>query len=208
MILRVGLTGGTASGKSTVARMLRDLGAEVIDADGIVHELYRPGEAGHRAVVKRYGTDILNEDGTISRQKLAGLAFADAKSAAELNALIHPLVRKREEEMLSQQEQSGNDRIFVIEATLLLEAGGRERYARIIAVEAPRRAQIDRAVRRGMSAEDAERRIKRQMTPEERRRKADYVVVNDGDLAQLGEKTRQIYGQLQADLQKRKRSKQ
>ena len=104
MILKVGLTGGTASGKSTVARLLGEMGCLVIDADAVVHDLYRPGQAGHKALTERFGSAVLQHDGTVNRAWLAGL-FADPAKTAELNALIHPLVIAREKEILAEQQQ-------------------------------------------------------------------------------------------------------
>ena len=198
MILKVGLTGGTASGKSTVARHLAQRSCVVIDADALVHQLYRPEEEGYRAVVKHFGSSILSADGTIDRNRLAELAFQSPEKTAELNALVHPLVIAREAELI---EQLGDeDRIVVVEATLLLEAGGRERYDRIVVLEAPREIQVQRAVRRGMAREDAERRIDRQMKPEQRLQLADYIVRNDGDEAKLAQETDSLYRQLRQDL--------
>ena len=200
MILKVGLTGGTASGKSTVARLLEELGCFVIDADRVVHDLYRPGEAGYHAVVGRFGKEILAPDGMIDRQKLAALAFQSPESSEELNALIHPLVIAREKQMLSQ-EKAG---IVVVEATLLLEAGGRDRYDKIVVVEASPELALKRAVERGMKRQDAQSRISRQMASDERRAFADYIIQNDGDIKQLAERVRQLHAQLQNDLKEKR----
>jgi len=198
MILRVGLTGGLASGKSTAGRILAGLGCVVIDADRIVHDLYRPGEPGWEALVGHYGRDILHGDDEIDRPKLAALALSTPEGAAELNGLIHPLVLEREAEIIAAEERRfpDEDRIVVAEATLLLEAGGRERYDRIIVVDAPRELQIRRAVERGLTKEDAARRIARQMTREQRRALADYVIGNDGDLGALERSTRLVWDDL------------
>src|SRR5258708_5913039 len=111
MILRTGLTGGLASGKSTIARFFAVLGCVTVDADQIVARLYQPGEAGHEALVRTYGSGILLEDGTIDRRKLAGIAFATEESAKALNALIHPLVVAEETEWMAAEEQKPGDRI-------------------------------------------------------------------------------------------------
>lgn len=202
MILRVGLTGGIASGKSTVAQTLAGLGCMVIDADAIVARLYQPGEAGYDALVRAYGERIVGPDGEIDRPKLARIAFADEESAKRLNALIHPLVIDEEERMIAAEAQRfpERDRIAVVEATLLLESGGRGRYDRIIVVDADPHTQIERAVARGMDRTDAERRMARQMARDHRRRHADYVIENNGDLGELETLACNVYEKLQADL--------
>jgi dephospho-CoA kinase len=206
MILRVGLTGGIASGKSTVGILLRELGCFVFDADAIVRELYRPDEAGFEAVVSRYGDEVLSPAGEIDRAALARLAFATASSAAELNTLIHPLVIAREDELFEElrKEMKGSDAIAVVEATLLIEAGGRDRYDRIIVVDADPPTQLERAVKRGMKAPDARSRMERQMTREERLARADYLIENNTDLASLRSATESVYRQLLGDLERLK----
>jgi dephospho-CoA kinase len=208
MILRVGLTGGIASGKSTVARTLAGLGCMVADADAVVAKLYRPGEAGYEAIVRTYGRDILRADGEIDRPKLAAIAFVDDASAKRLNELIHPLVIDQEEDIITGEARRfpDRDRIVVVEATLLLESGGRKRYDKIVVVDSEHEVQIDRAVRRGLQRPDAERRSARQMSREERRKHADYVIENNGDIRTLEMETLRVYEKLRDDLQEKKKS--
>ena len=208
MILRVGLTGGIASGKSTVARTLAGLGCVVVDADAVVSRLYRPGEAGYEALVGAYGREILRADGEIDRPKLAAIAFVDDESAKRLNALIHPLVIDQEEDIIGGEARRfpDRDRIVVVEATLLLESGGRKRYDKIVVVESEPHLQIDRAVRRGMQRDDAQRRSARQMAAADRRRHADYVIENNGDIGTLERETMRVYDKLRGDLQDKKKS--
>lgn len=194
MILRAGLTGGIASGKSTIARMFGDFGCIVLDADALVAELYRPGNAGHRALVRTYGTDILRPDGEVDRQQLANVAFADSAAAQKLNVLIHPLV------MEEAEKRAPKDGIYIVEATLLLEAGGKQRYDKVIVVDVDPATQIARGVARGMSREEVERRIRHQMPRADRLAAADYVIENNGDLDQARREVRRVYEALQADL--------
>ncbi|HUO83674.1 MAG TPA: dephospho-CoA kinase [Thermoanaerobaculia bacterium] len=201
MILTVGLTGAIASGKSTVARFLGESGCAVIDADEIVRVLYGPGERGYAALLREYGTTILDERGEIDRSRLSDLALSTAEGAEKLNSLIHPLVIDREREWTSALETGGFEGIAVVEATLLLEAGGRERYDRIVVVEAPPQIQIARAIARGSTREETERRIARQMGPAQRRALADYVIRNDNDLAALRAATNRVYQFLLQDLE-------
>ncbi len=203
MILEVGLTGGLASGKSTVARTLAALGALTIDADRVVAHLYRPGQAGHAALLREYGPEVLRPDGEIDRARLADIAFATPQSAQRLNALIHPLVIAEERRMIDAVE----DGIVVNEATLLLEAGGRARYDKIVVVDVPPEVQVERAVARGMSREDAVRRIARQMPRQERLRYADYVIDNSGGVRELEAATEGVFEALTRDLaEKRQKS--
>jgi dephospho-CoA kinase len=208
MILRVGLTGGIASGKSTVARTLAGLGCMTIDADSIVARLYGPGEAGYEALVHTYGQEILRADGEIDRAKVARIAFVSDEAAKKLNALIHPLVIDEQERMIASEARRfpNRDRIVVIEATLLLEAGGKGRDDRIIVVDSDPSKQIERAVARGMERRDAELRMARQMPRAERRRQADYVIENDGDLHALEIEACRVYEKLQADLAQKKKN--
>ena len=208
MILRVGLTGGIASGKSTVGRTLAGLGCVVIDADAVVSRLYRPGEAGHEALVRAYGREILRADGQIDRPKVAAIAFVDDQAAKKLNDLIHPLVIAQEEQTITAEAERfpDRDRIVVIEATLLLESGGKKRYDKIIVVDSEPEIQIDRAVKRGMERQDAERRSARQMLRKERRTQADYIIENNGDVRTLEMETMRVYEKLRADLEAKKKS--
>ena len=204
MILRTGLTGGIASGKSTIARFFAALGCVTIDADQIVARLYQPGQAGHEALVRTYGSGILLEDGTVDRRKLAGIAFASEESAKALNALIHPLVAQEEIDWMAAEEQKPGDRIVIVEATLLIEAGGEERFDRIVVVDVDSETQIARAVARGMTREEAARRIAHQMSRQERLQHADYVIDNSGDLQAAEAETRRVYEALLRDLEERR----
>jgi dephospho-CoA kinase len=199
MILRVGLTGGIASGKSTIARMFASLGCIVVDADQIVARLYQPGEAGHEALVRTYGAGILLPDGAIDRRKLADLAFASDESAKALNALIHPLVIAEQARMMEETPEG----IVMVEATLLIESGGKDRFDRIVVVDVDPDTQLARAIARGMTREDAERRIAHQMAREERLRYADYVIDNSGDLRAAHVETRRVLALLERDLRER-----
>jgi dephospho-CoA kinase len=200
MILRTGLTGGIASGKSTIARIFATLGCITVDADQIVTRLYQPGQAGHEALVRTYGSGILLPDGAIDRRRLADVAFASDESAKALNALIHPLVMAEEAGIMGEEERTPGDRIVMVEATLLIEAGGRERYDRIVVVDADPAIQLARAMARGMAREDAERRIARQMPREERLRYASYVIDNSSDLQRTETETKRVFAELKRDL--------
>ena len=206
MILKVGLTGGIASGKSTIVRMLAALGCITVDADAIVARLYRPGEAGHEAIVRTYGTGVLLPDGEIDRKKLADIAFSSPEEAQRLNALIHPIVIAEQARLFREAEERGEDAIFIVEATLLLESGGKQRFDRIVVVDVDPNVQIERAIGRGMTAEEAKRRIANQMPREERLRLADYVIDNNGDEGAALAEAARVYELLRADLEAKKKS--
>ena len=208
MILRTGLTGGIASGKSTIARMFRDLGCFVIDADDLVAQLYRPGAAGHTALVQAYGAAVLRPDGEIDRVALADRAFQSVDGTATLNQLIHPLVMDEAERIVRQEELRGarGDFIAMVEATLLLEAGGRARYDRIVVVDVDAETQISRGIARGMTRVEVERRIAHQMTREERLRDADYVIDNRGTLDDASAAAQAVYERLVEDLTAKRRA--
>ena len=200
MILRVGLTGGIASGKSTVRELLASMGCHTIDADRLVAELYQPGHAGHAALVATYGRTILREDETIDRVRLANIAFSEPGEAKKLNALIHPIVIEATEEQLRKID----DGIAVVEATLMIESGGRNRYDKLVIVDVDPNVQIERGVARGLTREEVERRIAHQMPREERLRWADYVIDNSGDRAGLEAETRRVFELLRRDYEAKK----
>lgn len=177
---RVGLTGGLASGKSTVARRLESRGIRVLDADRLVADLYRPGEAGAEAVRALFGPRMLAPDGSVDKAALARLAFEDRAARARLEAAIHPLVRERFRRLA--ENASG---VIVLEATLLVEAGYAPDFDWIVSVEAPLEARLQRAIARGLSRDDAAARLAAQGEGESRRSAADEILENDGDLARL-----------------------
>ncbi|HYH09090.1 MAG TPA: dephospho-CoA kinase [Thermoanaerobaculia bacterium] len=205
MILRVGLTGGIASGKSTVVRMLAGLGCITVDADQIVARLYRPGERGHEAIVRTYGEAVLLPDGEIDRQKLADVAFAAPEEARKLNALIHPIVIEEQARIFREAEERGEDAILIMEATLLLEAGGKARYDKIVVVDVEPDVQIARGIGRGMTREEVKRRMANQMPREQRLAAADYVINNSGNEQSALAGATRVYDLLRRDLETKKR---
>ena len=197
MILKVGLTGGIASGKSTVRALFDALGCHTIDADALVAHLYEPGRAGHTALVAAYGPGILREDRTVDRAKLAAIAFSSAEEAQKLNALIHPLVI----EETARRIADFDDGIVVVEATLMLESGSYARYDKLVIVDVDPEVQVARGVARGLPEAEVRRRIANQMPREERLRHADYVIDNSGDVGRLESETRRVHAELLADLE-------
>ncbi|MEO7794911.1 MAG: dephospho-CoA kinase [Thermoanaerobaculia bacterium] len=177
---RIGLTGGLASGKSTVARLLAEEGFEVVDADQIVAELYAPGQPGSRAVAAIFGAKYLSKGGGVDKRRLAGLIFENAESRAALEAAIHPLVRAFFSRLASTAEAP-----IVLEATRLVEAGYSPDFDLIVKVEAAPEVRLERAIARGLSREEALKRLAAQGDGAVRRKAAHKVVVNDGSLEEL-----------------------
>jgi dephospho-CoA kinase len=198
-MLRVGLTGGVACGKTTVAKMLRQRGAYILLADKLAHDLMRPGETVYAGVVERFGSGILNEDGTISRPKLAELAFAGR--IQELNALVHPAVLEAEDRWMDEVGRGDPAAITVCEAALLYEAGGHGRFDRMIVVTCPFESKVRRFAQRvGITFEaaraDVERRMRAQWPDEAKAARADYVIENSGALEDTERQVEKLWQQL------------
>ena len=180
-MLRVGLSGGIGSGKSTVARGLARRGAVVIDADAIAREVVEPGRPGLAAVVERFGEEILTGDGRLDRPRLAALVFDDAGARSDLNAIVHPLVAA---ETARRMAAAPPGSVVVLDVPLLVEAA-RSGYDVVVIVEAPEELRLERLVGRGMSPDDARRRMAAQASDADRRKVADVLVDNSGSEADL-----------------------
>lgn len=182
----IGLTGGIGSGKSTVARRLAELGAISIDADKLGHEIYRPGTPGFAAVVAAFGDGVIAADGTIDRRALGAKVFADPAELVRLNAIAHPLIAQAIRERLASLRASGEKQPVVVEAAVLLEAGWQSLVDEVWVVVAPPPVAIDRLARdRGLSREDAAKRIAAQLTNDARIAASHVVIANDGSLEDL-----------------------
>jgi dephospho-CoA kinase len=195
-MLLVGLTGGIGSGKSTVARMLQDRGAVVLDADGFARAAVVPGSPGLRSVVARFGRDILTAEGELDRPKLASIVFADPQALADLEAIVHPEVRR----MIADGIQ-GNldaDRVVVLVNPLLIEMGTHRDCDVVVVVSVSPDTQIARSVARGMVEEDVRARIAAQLPLEERARTADVLIDNEGSFAELEREVDVLWRQLEA----------
>jgi dephospho-CoA kinase len=181
----IGLTGGIGSGKSTVAAMLAELGASVIDADKVGHDVYRPGSEGFRLVRNTFGAEVVGADGTIDRKALGARVFADAASLARLNALLHPLIGVAIRERIAAARAARPEAPVVVEAAIMLEAGWRF-FDRIWVVLVGRETAVARVTAsRGLAPDEVERRIDAQLSNAERRRHAALVIENDGTLDAL-----------------------
>lgn len=201
-MLKVGLTGGIASGKSVVSKILVELGAHCIDADEIAHELMRPGEPVYDEIVESFGNEILNPDKTVNRAKLAELAFDKRKPRIyELNRLIHPGVIERYEKWMQEVASREPDAIMVLEAALLLEAGLRRRFDEIAVVTCKPQQRIDRwAARHKLDPETARievtRRMMAQAPVEAKIQAADFVIDNSGSVEDTRRQVEDVYRKL------------
>jgi dephospho-CoA kinase len=195
----IGLTGGIGSGKSTVAALLAERGARVIDADRIGHEVYRPGSEAFTRVVDAFGREIVAPDGTIDRPALGAIVFRDPAALARLNAIVHPLIAAEAARRITAARADGFTGPVVIEAAVLLEAGWRPLVDRLWVVSVRPETAIERvAASRGLSRDEVARRLAAQLPDAERRRAADLVIDNDGSPAELRAKVEEAWRTLGA----------
>jgi dephospho-CoA kinase len=205
-LLKVGLTGGIASGKSVVGEMFGALGAHVIQADVIAHELMQPGQPVYQEVVRHFGRGILDLDGTISRPKLAEAAFGVQPSRVEeLNRIVHPEVVRRQDEWMEKVGRGEPQAIAIVEAALILEAGAAKRFDRLIVVTCRPEQRTRRWANRLRVDEDTARRevtrrMAAQLPDEEKIKAADYVIDNSGSLDETQRQVREVYSKLKTEL--------
>jgi len=193
----VGLTGGIASGKSTVSAMLAELGAAVIDADRIAREVVRRGMPAHARIVDHFGKGILLPDGEIDRRALGDIVFHDAAEKAVLNAIVHPEVIAAYAREIAALERDRPDALVVMDVPLLLESRMHEGLAEVIVVYVPESLQRKRLMTRDdISAEDADARIGSQMPIEEKKRRATIVIDNTGDLSETRRQVTAVFRRL------------
>jgi dephospho-CoA kinase len=196
-VLNVGLTGGIGAGKSEVTRRFAALGATIIDADAIAHEVVAIGTPGLDQVVADFGAEMLAADGTLDREKLASVVFGDDAARQRLNAIVHPLVGARVMELIADLQEHDPTGIVLHDVPLIVEAGIAGRYDVVVVVDAPVEEQLERLTSlRGMTAEAARSRIAAQASREQRLEIADHVIVNDGDLEALEAQVRELWDDL------------
>ncbi|WP_027087955.1 dephospho-CoA kinase [Cohnella panacarvi] len=182
--MNIGLTGGIATGKSTVANLLAERGAYVIDLDLIAREVVEPGQPALARVAERFGQAVLREDGTLDRKKLGSIVFADEAQRRALEEILHPAIRAVMKERMDMRERSHPDQLVVVDVPLLFESKLESYFEQIMLVYVPREEQLKRLMNRdGLSEEDAERRLAAQMSIEDKKALADIVIDNSSDLA-------------------------
>lgn len=180
--MKVGLTGGIGAGKSTVADMFSKLGAVVIRSDELARQVIEPNTPGFQKVLSRFGNQILQENGSIDRQKLAQIVFNDKNALKDLEDIIHPLVRSKTNELIDSQTQ---ETIVVNEVPLLLEKNMNSLYDFLVIVVSNEKNRLNRLLKRGISEEEAKKRILLQVSDEQRKSAADFLISNDGTNDQL-----------------------
>ena len=195
-MLVIGVTGGLGTGKSSVARMFGDLGAAVIDADAVAHEVMEPKRLAWRAIVRAFGRDILNQDETINRARLAERVFRDAQARRELEAIVHPHVIRQIKQQVSRLRRHRRIKAVVLDVPLLLETESESLVDRIVVVTAPPDIQRTRLAGRGMSEAQIDERLAAQWEMGRKIARADHVVDNADGLEQTRRQVRELWNQL------------
>jgi dephospho-CoA kinase len=202
-ILKVGLTGGIASGKTTVLAILAELGAFVLNADELAHELTAPGGSAHAELVRRFGPEYFERDGSLRRRELAGLVFRDGEARMALNAIVHPKVIAEVARRIDRYRATGRSPVAVVDAALLVESGATATFDRIVVTRCSRDAQLQRLMARSaLSHDEALARIDAQASLEEKLAVADYVIDTDVTLRETRHETEQIWTRLLADYER------
>jgi dephospho-CoA kinase len=197
MMLRVGLTGSIGVGKSFVAGVLADLGCHVLDADRTSREVVEPGSPGLLAVAKAFGKEVVREDGTLDRQRLGSIVFADDGKRELLNSILHPYIITRQDGFLRIWETEDPNGIGVVDAALMIESGGYKRFDKLIVAFCDPEKQLDRVMtRNNLSQDAAEQRIRAQMAQEEKKKFADYLIDTSDGFEPTRQRTEEVYGEL------------
>lgn len=198
-MLRVGLTGGLASGKSFVGRALADLGCHLIEADKLGHQVMLPGGESYDAIVQEFGREILGPEGRISRRKLSAIVWHNPERLEKLNSFVHPPVREREEQMMEEIARADPHAIAVVEAAILVETGRYKSFDRLIVVTCSAEQQMERALERSSySKEEILARLSRQLPLAEKLRVADFVIDTSGPKENTLEQVRKVYDSLRS----------
>jgi dephospho-CoA kinase len=193
----IGLTGGIGAGKSTVTRMLEELGAAVIDADKVGHQIYLPDLPAWREIVETFGTEVLNADRTIDRQALGKLVFADPEALRRLNRIVHPKIYERIAELIAELRMHGGMKAIVVEAAVLIEANWMPLVDQVWVVVASEAVVVNRlAKQRNLSPDQVRTRIAAQLANDERLKYAQVVIRNDGSIEQVRAAVQQAWEQL------------
>lgn len=196
-MLRVGLTGSIAVGKSFVTSIFSDLGCHTLDADETAREVVLPGSPGLDAVAQSFDREILNDDGTLNRQRLGALVFADEAKRQKLNQILHPFIIARQDEIMRDWEREDPQGIGIIDAALMIESGGYKRFDKLIVVHCRPEVQLERLMlRNGLSRDEAEARINSQMPQAEKQKFADFLIDTSDGFELTRSRTIEVYNQL------------
>jgi dephospho-CoA kinase len=198
-MLRVGLTGSIAVGKSFVTGVLRELGCHTMDADAVAREVVSPGSAGLKAVVDAFGNDVLADDDSLDRKKLGSIVFGDETKRELLNRILHPLIIERQDEQIREWESQDPNGIAVVDAALMIESGGYKRFDKLIVVHCKPEIQLKRLMaREAISRDEALRKISSQMPQAEKLKFADYRIDTSGEFDETRRQTEIVYRELEA----------
>ena len=192
-LVRIGLTGGIAAGKSTVAQRWQQAGAIVIDADKLAHRALEPGTPTWREVVREFGREFLNADQTVNRPKLGEIVFGDESKRLALNRIVHPAVRQMQADMLAQCERDGRAEFVLVTVPLLYEVGAERDLDCVVTVACSEQTQLARLTATGLSEEQARARIRAQWPMQRKMDRADFVIWNDGTLRTVSEQANNIW---------------
>jgi dephospho-CoA kinase len=203
--LLVGLTGGIATGKSTVSTTLRELGAVVLDADVLAREVVAPGQPALAAIVREFGPDVLTPAGTLDRKRVAAIVFSAPERRKTLEAITHPAIRDRFLAHLAELEAGGFEGVVFWDAPVMIETGGHKAMDRLVVVITDAATQLARAIGRDGDRADIERRIANQLPLADKTALADYVIDNSGDRAATEARTREVYAALLDEARRRAR---
>ncbi|MEK6409364.1 MAG: dephospho-CoA kinase [Acidobacteriota bacterium] len=196
-MLKVGLTGSIAVGKTHVVSVLAELGCVTFDADKVAHSVMDPGRPAYEDIALEFGEGILAPGGSIDRQKLGAVVFADEARRLRLNEIVHPRVIEEQNRLLQEAEAKNPEGIAIIDAALLIESGGYKRFDKLIVIHCARETQIERLMQRNqITREDAERRVAAQMSSEEKLRYADYTIDSSGTFENTRQRVVEVYEEL------------
>lgn len=196
-MLKVGLTGSIAVGKSYVCEIFRELGAFVLDADQTAREVVEPNTEGFRAIVENFGVEVLHPNGKLDRIKLGAVVFTDERKRQLLNRIVHPLVIEKQDEWLRTRARENPSAICIVDAALMIESGGYNRFDKIIVVWCEAALQLERLMlRNNLSAEDAAKRINAQMPQEEKKRYADFLIDTTEGFGATREQASEVFRRL------------
>ena len=198
-MLRVGLTGSIGVGKSFVSSVLAELGCWVLDADATAREVVKPNSPALQTLVAKFGPEIIRSEGTLDRPALAALVFADPAKRADLNSILHPYIIAEQDQQLREWEAADPNAIAVIDAALMIESGGYKRFDKLIVVHCDSDAQLQRVMARDkLSSEEAKRRIAAQMSQDEKKTFADYLIDTTDGFEAARKQTKEVYSKLRA----------
>ena len=196
-MLRVGLTGSIAVGKSFVASTFEKLGCRVLDADDTAREVVERGTPGLKDIVEAFGEDVLQADGNLDRKQLASIVFGNEQKRRQLNAILHPRIMERQDEILRRWESEDPDGVGIVDAALMIESGGYKRFDKLIVVHCRPEVQLERVMlRNSLTRDEAQNRIDSQMSQEEKQRFGDFLIDTSDGFEPTRQRTKEVYDQL------------